>query len=336
MDERRTATLRAAVEAFAPPDARVERVIALAAAALDGLSPARGAKLRLFLDLLAVPMRLPLGARRAALRALADAPAVDLRSGCAALKRLILFLAYAESEPGAENPTWARLGYPGPRDDRARPDVAPGAERGARRRDRRRRRGGDRLGRGRRHRGRRVRPRRRAGGGARSRRRLRRDHFDQRELSIRDLYLESGLCASKDLGVAIFAGATLGGGTAVNWCTSFRLPERIAAEWEAQSGIAGLADELEPHYDALEARARARAAERAQPQQRRAGRGCAAPGRARRRHAAQRAHRLRRRLRLLRHGLRVRQETLDRARPPARRWWPAAARSTPARAPSAS
>lgn len=253
MNARRTATLRAAVEAFAPPDARAARVTELAAAALDGLSPARGAKLRLFLDLLALPMRLPLGARRAALRALADAPAPDLRGGFAALKRLILFLVYAESEPGAENPTWPRLGYPGPRGDGARADV-PLALSAAR--------AGETveadvvvIGSG-------------AGGGtaaaafARAGARVvvleagpayDATTFDQRERSIGELYLERGLCATRDLGVSIFAGATLGGGTAVNWCTSFRLPERIAAEWETHSGIAGLAAELGPHYDALEA-----------------------------------------------------------------------------------
>jgi choline dehydrogenase-like flavoprotein len=252
VNRRHTAALRAAVEAFAPPDARIDRVTELAAAALDGLSPERGAKLRLFLDLLALPLRLPLPARRAALRALADAPAVDLRSGYAALKRLILFLVYAESEPGSENPTWARLGYPGPRGDTAQADV-PLALSAAR--------DGETvdadvvvIGSG-------------AGGGsaagvfAAAGARVvvleaggayDATTFDQRERSIGDLYLERGLCATKDLGVSIFAGATLGGGTAVNWCTSFRLPERIAAEWETQSGIAGLAAELSPHYDALE------------------------------------------------------------------------------------
>jgi choline dehydrogenase-like flavoprotein len=252
VNERRTATLRATVEAFAPPDARAARVTELAAAALDGLSPERGARLRLFLDLLAAPMRLPLPARRAALRALADAPALDLRSGYAALKRLILFLVYAESEPGSENPTWARLGYPGPRDDTARADV-PLALSDAR--------DGETVdadvvvvGSG-------------AGGGtaagvfARAGARVvvleaggayDATTFDQRERSIGDLYLERGLSATKDLGISIFAGATLGGGTAINWCTSFRLPERIAAEWEKHSGISGLNAELCAHYGALE------------------------------------------------------------------------------------
>ncbi|HEX3671588.1 MAG TPA: GMC family oxidoreductase, partial [Candidatus Cybelea sp.] len=49
-------------------------------------------------------------------------------------------------------------------------------------------------------------------------------------------------------------GATLGGGTTVNWCTALRLPERIAQEWDECSGIAGLAAELLPHYAALETR----------------------------------------------------------------------------------
>lgn len=78
--------------------------------------------------------------------------------------------------------------------------------------------------------------------------------FTQRELMTAGLYLEGGLASSSDLGIVLLAGATLGGGTTVNWCTSLRLPDPIAQEWEAQSGIRGLGGELAPHYAAIERR----------------------------------------------------------------------------------
>jgi choline dehydrogenase-like flavoprotein len=248
----RRATLHTVIDSFAPPDARSERVTQLAAEAIESLSPQRRAELELLLTLLALPMKLPPPQRARLLAWLADAPAVKLRSGFAALKRLTLFLSYAESEPGSENPTWARLGYPGPRRDRTvlerLPPLSSASE-------------GETveadvvvIGSG-------------AGGGvaaavfARAGKRVvvleagaayAAQDFSQRELSIADLYLERGLAATKDVGVSILAGATLGGGTTVNWCTSFRLPQRIADEWGAQSGIPELGTELAPHYAAIE------------------------------------------------------------------------------------
>ena len=253
MDVRHLTTLRAVVATFAPEDARIDRVTHDAAEAIDGLSPGRAAELRQLLDVLALPMRGPEIIRAATLRALANSPIAKLRSGYQALKRLSLFLAYAESDDGNDNPTWDRIGYPGPRNDRAfadavlpltvardgetvRADVVV-------------------IGSG-------------AGGGvaasafARAGKRVvvleaggafDAQSFRQREIDMSALYLDAGLTSSKDLGVAILAGATLGGGTTVNWCTSFRLADRVAAEWEAESGIAGLAAELAPHYAELEA-----------------------------------------------------------------------------------
>ena len=61
--------------------------------------------------------------------------------------------------------------------------------------------------------------------------------FDQRELTgMQQLYLDQGMTATRDLGVAILAGASLGGGTTVNWQTSLRTPDAIRDEWAALSG----------------------------------------------------------------------------------------------------
>src|SRR5436305_161771 len=60
------------------------------------------------------------------------------------------------------------------------------------------------------------------------------------------LYLNGGAMASKDGGTGILAGATLGGGTTVNYTTAYRTPDAIRDEW-ARAGAAGVTD---PDYDA--------------------------------------------------------------------------------------
>src|SRR5262249_50770662 len=62
-------------------------------------------------------------------------------------------------------------------------------------------------------------------------------NFSQGELAgTQRLYRDSGLTASRDLGVAILAGACLGGGTTVNWQTCLRTPDYIRDEWAERSG----------------------------------------------------------------------------------------------------
>ncbi len=254
MYSRHAETLRSVVATFAPADARIERVTEYAARAIDGLTPRRRAELHRLLDVLWVPMKASHARRARFLKTLESSPLPKLRAGFAALKRLTLFLAYAESAPGSENPTWSRIGYPGPRHDAAA-DSAPLPLGTAS--------DGERvyadvvvIGSG-------------AGGGvvasafARAGKRVvvieaggaytPRD-FTQRELMTSELYLDAGLTASSDLGIAIMAGGTVGGGTTVNWCTSLRLPERIAHEWADASGIDHLGIELEAHYAAIETR----------------------------------------------------------------------------------
>lgn len=57
----------------------------------------------------------------------------------------------------------------------------------------------------------------------------------------RDRYLDRGTTATADLAVTILAGATLGGGTAVNWTTAYPPPDELRAAWEADHGLEGFA-----------------------------------------------------------------------------------------------
>src|SRR5262249_49819391 len=113
LNARRRATLRNVVSAFAPSGARIDRIAELAAGAVDGLSPQRRSELLRLLDLLWLPMKGGDAVRRATLKTLAAAPVDQLQTGFAALKRLALFLTYAESVSADENPLWQRIGYPG-------------------------------------------------------------------------------------------------------------------------------------------------------------------------------------------------------------------------------
>ncbi len=77
--------------------------------------------------------------------------------------------------------------------------------------------------------------------------------FDQRELvGMRTLFLDQGLTATRDQALTILAGATLGGGTTVNWQTSLRLPAEIRDEWAALSGCSHFVEEsFERSFDAV-------------------------------------------------------------------------------------
>jgi long-chain-alcohol oxidase len=55
--------------------------------------------------------------------------------------------------------------------------------------------------------------------------------------ATRDLYLYGMTIASTDLNCRIIAGSTLGGGTVVNYTTSFRTPSYVLEEWTRLTGI---------------------------------------------------------------------------------------------------
>ncbi len=61
----------------------------------------------------------------------------------------------------------------------------------------------------------------------------------QEAQAMQELYLKRGTLTSKDLGIIVLAGSTLGGGTTVNWMTSFRTPSEVLEEWEQRSGLPG-------------------------------------------------------------------------------------------------
>jgi choline dehydrogenase-like flavoprotein len=264
-ESRQRSTLDALADTFAPVDADAAGTRALVAAALERLAPHRRKKLLLALNLLANPLvGLALAGRarpfaqldhasreRALLRMARIGP---LRPAFDAFARLSLFAAYSVADPAGHSAIWERLGYPGPRADVpagtapfpiAAPPLATIAADAVV------------VGSG-------------AGGGVAAallaQAGLRVVVLEagpgfeavaarQREAeSFAELYLEAGLCSSDDLSVSILAGACVGGGTAVNWSTSLRLPPRLAARWAELLGRPSFAGELADAYDAVETR----------------------------------------------------------------------------------
>jgi choline dehydrogenase-like flavoprotein len=63
------------------------------------------------------------------------------------------------------------------------------------------------------------------------------------------LFLDRGLAATTDRWISIRAGSAVGGGTIVNWSSSLRAPAEVRDEWRA----AGIGDDLDEHYAAIEA-----------------------------------------------------------------------------------
>ena len=69
--------------------------------------------------------------------------------------------------------------------------------------------------------------------------------------SMREMYLYGATLTTTDLGVLILAGSTLGGGTVVNYTTSFKTPPHVLEHWRDISGIDAFASgEFEDNLDA--------------------------------------------------------------------------------------
>lgn len=78
----------------------------------------------------------------------------------------------------------------------------------------------------------------------------------QEAQAMPELYLKRGTLTSKDLGIIVLAGSTLGGGTTVNWMTSLRTPSEVLEEWEQRSGLHGrfTSSQLQESFAAVEKR----------------------------------------------------------------------------------
>ncbi|MBF5044607.1 FAD-binding protein [Aggregicoccus sp. 17bor-14] len=85
----------------------------------------------------------------------------------------------------------------------------------------------------------------------------RRDFNQREEWAYPHLYQEMANRSTDDLSMSILQGRSVGGGTTVNWCVSFRTPERILSHWRDVHGVEGMtSQELGPHWDWLERRLR--------------------------------------------------------------------------------
>ena len=69
------------------------------------------------------------------------------------------------------------------------------------------------------------------------------------------LYMDGGQQRTKDKGFIVFQGRSVGGGTTVNWTTSFRTPELTLKHWVDKYGVKSFAPEtMAPHFEAVEKR----------------------------------------------------------------------------------
>src|SRR5207248_9413113 len=79
--------------------------------------------------------------------------------------------------------------------------------------------------------------------------------FDMQEATAYPrLYQDRGNRATADLSIAVLQGRAVGGGTVVNWTTSFRTPDDVLAFWREKEGAALDPASLRPHFEEIEER----------------------------------------------------------------------------------
>src|SRR5439155_14387134 len=55
--------------------------------------------------------------------------------------------------------------------------------------------------------------------------------------ALETMYDAGGLLATSDLGLVVLQGATLGGGTVINYTTSFPTPESVRRQWATEHNL---------------------------------------------------------------------------------------------------
>jgi choline dehydrogenase-like flavoprotein len=80
------------------------------------------------------------------------------------------------------------------------------------------------------------------------------EEMSERESEMYErLYADGGLRATDDLSVSLLQGATLGGGTTVNWMIMLRTPDWVLDEWSARHGMDGMTPrDLAPVFERIE------------------------------------------------------------------------------------
>jgi hypothetical protein len=81
------------------------------------------------------------------------------------------------------------------------------------------------------------------------------DDFDMQEATaFPRLYQDRGNRASADLSISVLQGRAVGGGTVINWTTSYRTPDDVLAFWRDREGSVLTPEALRPHFEEVEQR----------------------------------------------------------------------------------
>jgi choline dehydrogenase-like flavoprotein len=81
------------------------------------------------------------------------------------------------------------------------------------------------------------------------------EQFDMQEpRAFQRLYQDRGNRATADLSIAVLQGRSVGGGTVINWTTSYRTPDDVLAHWREKQGALLTPENLKPHFEEVEQR----------------------------------------------------------------------------------